>query len=65
MIDIGKLTLADVGRAVVYSPRGGGRREDGEISSWNERYVFVRYRGGFTASTSPEDLDFLSAMVRP
>jgi hypothetical protein len=42
MIDISKLTDEDKGREVVYeSP--DGKREFGHISSWNGRFVFVKY----------------------
>jgi hypothetical protein len=59
MIDPGALTPADVGRGVVYMPRVGPW-EDGIITSYNERYVFVRYRGSETSkATRPLDLDWL------
>lgn len=45
---------------VVYLPPGG-RREDGVITSVNERYVFVRYDGDTTSkATHPTDLVLLS-----
>lgn len=56
MIDITKLTDADVGRGVVYAPK----REQGAITSWNEDYVFVRYHAtGGSQATRPEDLDWV------
>ena len=59
MIDVRSLQESDRGRTVVYTPRVGPR-EDGTISSWNDRLVFVRYRGSETAkATDPHDLDFL------
>lgn len=68
MIDIAKLTDADIGRWVVYTA-GDGHTERGKIKSWNDRGVFVVYNaagnwGGdlwknYTAAhTSPEDLEF-------
>ncbi len=50
----------DVGRKVVYSPRGViGRQEEGVITSYNDHCVFVRY-GSDTGSkgTAREDLDW-------
>ena len=42
MIDISKLAESDKGRAVTYTA-GHGDKEFGVISSWNDRFVFVRY----------------------
>jgi hypothetical protein len=40
---------------------GTDRAEDGVITSVNDRYVFVRYRGwGGSKATSPEDLTLLA-----
>jgi hypothetical protein len=59
MIDIAKLTEKDKGRAVVYCPRVGPR-EQGAITSWNEQWIFVRYRPtGDGVATRPEDLEWL------
>jgi len=59
MIAIASLSESDKGRSVVYTPRVGPR-EDGVITSWNDRFVFVHYRSGDTAkATDPRDLDFL------
>jgi hypothetical protein len=41
MIEIGKLTEADKVREVCYRSRG--LTEWGHITSWNERFIFVRY----------------------
>lgn len=58
MIDISQLTPEHVGRRVVYRPWHGGH-EVGTISSWNDRFVFVRYGGSSTAAaTDPRDLEF-------
>jgi hypothetical protein len=59
MIDITKLTSADVGKVVVYVPRFGPS-EHGVISTWNEKYIFVRYGGTGSMATRPEDLWWLS-----
>jgi len=55
-------TDKDVGRAVVYIPNFGDR-EDGVITSFNSKVVFVRYRKQHPAAggqaTQREDLDYL------
>lgn len=69
MIDIQALTEEDKGRPVCY--KTFGKIEYGRITSWNKRFVFVRYHtcieGGISRSrtgetseaTSPEDLTFI------
>ena len=58
-MDIRTLTPADVGRAVVYTPRHG-EREDGVITGWSDLFVFVRYGVQTVAkATHPMDLAFL------
>jgi hypothetical protein len=56
-------TEDDVGRSVVYLS-GRDERQEGTISSFNSRYVFVRYarwNGGQTAAaTRREDLEWSS-----
>lgn len=48
-----------VGSGVVYSP-GYGPKEDGVITSVNDRYVSVRYAGDqISKATRPEDLELL------
>jgi hypothetical protein len=58
MIEISKLTEEDKGREVAFdSP--GSKREFGIISSWNERFIFVKYNGlQQSQATRPEDLRF-------
>jgi hypothetical protein len=59
MIRIMSLRPSDVGRGVVYRP-WSGVAEDGQIVSWNDRYVFVRYGGDTQAkATRPDDLSWL------
>jgi hypothetical protein len=55
MISISELTENEKGLEVVYDNHG--QREFGHISSWNDKYIFVRY-GSNTQSqaTNPEDL---------
>jgi hypothetical protein len=61
MIDLKSLTDSDRGRAVVFTPRVGPH-EDGVITSWNDKYIFVRYDGDKTSkATNPSNLDFLRA----
>ena len=56
-MSISDLTEADKGRQVVYHGNYGGPLEFGIITSWNDKYIFVRYGVGATsAATSPEDL---------
>lgn len=50
-------TDADIGRQVVYHHHGIERFDEGEITSFNEAYVFVRYRGdNFSKATKRVDL---------
>lgn len=68
MIDIKDLTIADVGRWVVYTGNAG-EIERGKIKSWNNSTIFVVYNANgnwdlnhwkdYTgASTNPSDLDW-------
>ena len=61
MIDPKTLTDADKGRKVIYQEPGdfeGAKREEGELSSWNDFYVFVRFKGPNGESCLPEDVTF-------
>ena len=50
-----------IGDGVVYHA-GGPAPEDGVITSVNDTYVFVRYRGDFgSKATHPAQLDWLAA----
>jgi hypothetical protein len=51
-------TEADIGRAVVYRARPDAAPEDGVLTSWNERGVFVRYTTGPCASPQPLSTPF-------
>jgi hypothetical protein len=66
MIEIDKLTAADVGRWVVYR-RAGGAKERGKIKGWTRTFVFVvyhcdqhweRFEDFDSIATNPCDLDF-------
>uniref|UniRef100_UPI00164FD79E hypothetical protein n=1 Tax=Treponema endosymbiont of Eucomonympha sp. TaxID=1580831 RepID=UPI00164FD79E len=51
------LTAADVGREVYYD--GSAGREFGVISTWNDRFVFVRYPSSkWAQGTLPRLLSF-------
>jgi hypothetical protein len=59
MIDITNLTDTDVGRGVVYIPRTD-QPGDGVITSWNDTFIFVRYRGSEQPqATRPVDLEWV------
>ena len=59
MIDINNLTKKDEGRNVVYID-GAGDVEEGHITSWNKRFIFVDYGSscGRGIATYPNDLRF-------
>lgn len=51
-------TEGDIGRAVVYRPAGGDL-EDGIIRSFNDRFVFVQYKGDLhSKATRRNDLEW-------
>lgn len=66
MAQLGKFlpTEKDIGRGVVYTPEHGGPSEDGAITSFNERFVFVRYQdqhpGAPGKATHHKDLRWLT-----
>jgi len=43
-IDEKPLEKNDIGRLVVYNPPIAGNKEIGEITSWNDSYVFVKFK---------------------
>jgi hypothetical protein len=57
-------TEADIGRKVVYRERGdfpGRKVEEGVITSFNPRVVFVRYGASVTsAATDRDDLEWIT-----
>lgn len=60
MIDITNLTQKDLNRKVIYTPYEGAAPEEGRITSFNERYIFVDYQNvGRGQATSPSKLKFL------
>jgi hypothetical protein len=57
VIDISKLMPMDVGRKVVYH-REFCRREEGTLSSWNHKFIFVRFKGPTGEACEPADVSF-------
>jgi hypothetical protein len=57
MIDISKLTEEDVGRNVTYH-REFCKREFGKLSSWNDKFIFVRFKGPNGEACEPNDVSF-------
>ncbi len=51
-------TDADIGRRVIYRNGTPGYHEVGTITSFNPRYVFVRYHGQTSMATRAEDLEW-------
>lgn len=59
MIEILKLTKWDENRLVIYK-KGASKQEEGIITSWNSKFIFVRYHGDIhSKATAPEDLNFI------
>lgn len=70
MIDLSKITDADIGRWVEYNL--GFKREVGRIKSYNDKYIFIVYHcdddweqfSDYTAeATNPMDLRFLHTVL--
>lgn len=57
MIQLDQLTESDIGRNVIYD-RQYCERQVGKLSSWNDHYVFVRFRGPTGEACEPEDVSF-------
>jgi len=57
MINIKELKDSDKGRNIIYN-RQYCKEEIGKLSSWNEYYVFVRFKGPNGESCEPEDVSF-------
>lgn len=59
MINISDLTESDKGRSVRYTSFIGAPVEVGRIKTWNDKWIFVWYGSGDTATaTNPNDLEF-------
>lgn len=60
MINPSELKPEHVNRLVVYRSHEGARPEQGRITSWNDRFIFVDYDNtGRGQATSPEKLEFV------
>lgn len=57
MIQISKLTQKDIGRNVTYH-RDFCEKEYGKLSSWNTKFVFVRFKGPTGEACEPQDVSF-------
>ena len=56
MIDSSALKDEDLGRAVVYEDFRG--IEEGRLTGWNDRYIFVRFKGPGGEACMPESVRF-------
>lgn len=61
-IKISQLKETDKQRGVVYKDPSMPWKapQDGIISSWNNKFIFVSYNGNLPQATTPDDLEFLS-----
>ena len=57
MIEISKLSKSDIGRNVTYH-RQNCTKEFGQLSSWNDTYVFVKFKGPNGEACLPTDVSF-------
>jgi hypothetical protein len=57
MIDIQSLQESDIGRNVTYH-REFCNVEHGKLSSWNDKVIFVRFKGPTGEACEPEDVSF-------
>ena len=57
MIEIRELKEADKGRKVIYN-NGHGGNEEGVLTSWNDNFVFARFKGPTGEACRPVDLSF-------
>ena len=54
------------GHAILAGKIDYSKCEDGIITSWNDKYIFVDYgkNCGRGTATSPEDLEFVNSQLR-
>lgn len=57
MIRLENLAESDKGRKVIFT-YSHGERVEGELSSWNDRYVFVRFKGPNGEACDPSMCEF-------
>ena len=50
------LSQNDIGRKVTY--QDFGRVQEGEITSWNDRFIFAKFKGPQGEACNSEDLTF-------
>ena len=60
MIDISKLTETDKDRNVIYH-REFCDEQVGKLSSWNDKFIFVRFKGPNGEACEPNDVSFENA----
>ena len=61
-IKLSDLKETDKGRGVIFHTNHGSL-EYGIVSSWNDRYIFVRFTTGSTAAAcDPEQLEFTNPL---
>lgn len=58
MIEISKLSKEDIGRKVVFLPRQL-EPENGVLTSWNDTFVFVQFKGPCGEACNPSDVGFI------
>ncbi len=60
MINPDELKPEHKNRLVAYTPDAGSRPEQGRITSWNEKFIFVDYDNTARGqATTPSKLDFV------
>lgn len=58
MIRIEKLNGKDIGRRVLYH-RQFCTPEEGKLTSWNQKFVFVQFKGCNGEACDPQDVSFI------
>lgn len=58
MIEIKKLKQKDIGRNIKYEQEFC-KTEYGILTSWNDQYIFVKFRGPNGEACNPEDISFV------
>ena len=53
-------TSADIGRLVIYRDKFRGLDEEGVITSFSDKWVFVRYAGTHPQATHRTSLDWVT-----
>jgi hypothetical protein len=58
-LKLSELTEQDKGRKVIFEYLHGERVE-GEITSWNQKWVFVKFKGPTGEACDPEQVYFIN-----